>query len=247
MSTIPNSPPPPATLTTGAYADGLTHGQASQGQGQVNLSMEEQRVIRSCQSESFWYRSLPLGALFASASHFGVMRGYLKPHPNWGARPKVILGSIVGYFVGKFSYVDVCADKFLAEAPDSNIAESIRARRGLPLRRQPDDQSQHVQEAPAMFPPVQQQSPIYQNQASPTYGQQGQYQEQASVGVGSYEELRKRNREAAQNPVGAPSGGAGVPYNPLAPPPPPVPDYPASKLRVTQPQTTNKYGDEGFE
>jgi hypothetical protein len=39
--------------------------------------------------------------------------------------------SILGYFVGKFSYADTCADKFLVEAPNSNIAQAVRRRRGI--------------------------------------------------------------------------------------------------------------------
>ena len=43
-------------------------------------------------------------------------------------------GVVVGYFLGKFTYAETCADKFLTEAPDSNLAAAIRARRGLPPR-----------------------------------------------------------------------------------------------------------------
>lgn len=247
MSSIPHSPPPPGPLNTAPYADQPPPGAPSSPQ---SLSQEEQSVVRACQSESFWYRSLPLSALLSSFAHFGVQRGYLKPHPSWGARPKIIVGSIVGYFLGKFSYVDVCAEKFLIEAPDSNIAEAIRARRGLPTRRQVE-QPQSDQE-PALFQPVQQPSPIYQNQASPTYGQQGLYQEQQQqVGAGGYDDLRRRNREAAQASAAPPSGAGGAAYYPLTPPSPPtppaVPEYPVSRARVIQPQGTNKYGDEGFE
>merc|ERR1712106_1221715 len=87
----------------------------------------------------------------AAAAHLGVMRGVLKPHPSWGARPKVILGGLIGYFLGKFSYVDVCAEKFLIEAPDSNIAEAIRTGRGLASRRQ-EEQPQEGQEGPLIQP-----------------------------------------------------------------------------------------------
>merc|ERR1719510_2585306 len=80
------------------------------------------------------YRSLPLSGLLAAGTHFAVQQGIMRPNPNYGARPKVILGVIVGYFVGKFSYADACADKFLVQAPDSDIAEAVRQRRGLPLR-----------------------------------------------------------------------------------------------------------------
>jgi len=243
MSGFPNSPPPPGPLNTAPLADRPPPGAPPP---QMNLSLEEQKVLQSCQSESFWYRSIPVSALLASAAHFGVLRGYLKPHPSWGARPKVVLGSILGYFLGKFSYVDVCADKFLAEAPDSNIAETIRARRGLASRKPEVQQEQEV----SPYQQVQQPSPIFQNQASPTYGQQGLYQQEQQQeqqqGGGGYDELRKRNREAAQAPAG------GAPYHPLSPPTPPapaVPDYPVSRARVIQPQAnqTNKYGDEGFE
>ena len=45
---------------------------------------------------------------------------------------QVIAASILGYFVGKFTYADKCADKFLIEAPHSQIAQAIRLRRGIP-------------------------------------------------------------------------------------------------------------------
>ncbi len=47
---------------------------------------------------------------------------------------QAVVGGVVGYFVGKFSYVNVCADKFLIQAPNSNMAAAIRAKRGMPPR-----------------------------------------------------------------------------------------------------------------
>ena len=90
------------------------------------LSPEEQRVMAACQSESFWYRSVPMSGFLAMLAGVGVQNGYLSPSPKYGNRPKVILGSIIGYFLGKFSYANTCADKFLVEAPDSHIADMIR-------------------------------------------------------------------------------------------------------------------------
>ena len=74
---------------------------------------------------------MPLSGLLAAGTHFAVQQGIMRPNPNYGARPKVyklndiihgvlkmfqvILGVIVGYFVGKFSYADACADKFLVQ------------------------------------------------------------------------------------------------------------------------------------
>merc|ERR1719392_242942 len=106
------------------------------------LSVEEQRVMAACQSESFWYRSLPVSGILAITAQVAVNSGYLKPSPRFGSRPKVALGSIIGYFLGKFSYVNECSDKFLIEAPDGHIAEMIRIRRGLqPSQGGPDDYS----------------------------------------------------------------------------------------------------------
>ena len=219
-------------------------------QGQASLSLEEQKILSSCQSESFWYRSIPIGAFLAGTAHLAVSKGYLKSHPSWGARPKVILGSIIGYFLGKFSYVDVCADKFLIEAPDSNIAEAIRARRGLPSRRNAG-QPQIQEEEYRPYQQLQQPSPIYQNQASPTYGQYGLYKEQQQeASIGSYEELRRKNREAAGQPQGSSSTSSSE-AKPQYSQPLNIPmsdTQGGSKARVILPKNnTNKYGDEGFE
>jgi hypothetical protein len=41
--------------------------------------------------------------------------------------------AIVGYFVGKFSYQSACLDKLMA-LPNSELAEQLRKRKGLPSR-----------------------------------------------------------------------------------------------------------------
>ena len=199
--------------------------------GRVELTAEERRVMAACNSESFWYRSLPGAALFGFLARSAVQTGALRGHPTYGATPKMVVGGILGFFAGKLSYVTACREKFLTEAPDSNIAQAIRAAaQGLPPPGWEEPAEPHqAQQA--------QQSPVYQNEASPTFGQQpGQ--------LGGYDELRRRNREPGQS----------QPFQPLTIPPdtaqpaqlapPTQPDYPASKLR---PAKQNKYGDEGFE
>merc|ERR1711874_56290 len=100
-------------------------------------------------------------------------------------RPKVILGVIVGYFVGKFSYADACADKFLVQAPDSDIAEAVRQRRGLPLRhpeRAAERQRQReLEEQQWQQQHVQEQQQLQQQREADTQLQAGE----------SYDELRK--------------------------------------------------------
>ena len=225
-------------------------GGEGRGRNQPQLSPEERRVMESCTNEAFWYRSIPISAFLASLAHLGVQKGFLKPSLNYGSGPKVILGGIVGYFLGKASYVNICADKFLVEAPDSHIADAVRFNRGIPTRN--PNFEQEMKSRSGMlgvgsdsgggggFPP---QSPIYNNPNSPTYIPPGdQQQQQSGEPLTGYDELRRRNREAS----GAP--GFSVPLSLPPPPPPSAEAGPPSKLRPIQPSSaTNKYGDEGFE
>lgn len=52
----------------------------------------------------------------------------LQPNVKYGPVPKVIVGVIVGYFLGKFSYQQKCAEKIMA-LPNSRLAEILRQRR----------------------------------------------------------------------------------------------------------------------
>ena len=227
--------------------------------GQVKLSIEEQRVMTACQNESFWYRSMPASGFLALLAHMGVTNGSLKPHTKWGSKPKVFLGATIGYFLGKFSYVNACSDKFLVEAPDSNIADMIRIRRGM-TPRNIQESSDAEQQQPAYGdgyggfpPPVQQQSPIYTNPNSPTYDpNQGQ---QSSLS--GYDELRRKNRESQPgfspsyqrqlDPGQSLSSSPNLQSLPMQPPPPSPDSAPPSKLRPLPRSSNNKYGDEGFE
>jgi len=219
--------------------------QQSQGQKMV-LSPEEERVMRSCQSESFWYRSIPASSLLSALTLLGVQNGYLKPNPRWGSRPKVLLATVVGYFMGKFSYVNECADKFLIEAADGQVAEKIRIQRGMAPR---EPREGHVDNSSASeFGQVNQQSPVFNNPNSPTFNPNRGPPEQQLSG---YEEMRRRNRESAGppgfTPTYQPSQQVSNQYQTLTPPPPSAESSPPSKLRPLPSSGSNKYGDEGFE
>lgn len=92
------------------------------------FSSEELRVFRECNSESFFQRSLPLGTTLGIAAYFGVKQGFIPPNVKYGAVPKVILGVVLGYFVGKFSYQQKCAEKIMA-LPNSRLGEILRQRK----------------------------------------------------------------------------------------------------------------------
>ncbi|XP_073847645.1 OCIA domain-containing protein 1-like [Musca autumnalis] len=91
------------------------------------FTSDELRVFRECNTESFFQRSLPLGTTFGVAAFLGVKQGFLAPNIRYGPVPKVILGVIVGYFLGKFSYQQRCAEKIMA-LPNSRLAEILRQR-----------------------------------------------------------------------------------------------------------------------
>ncbi|XP_068148072.1 OCIA domain-containing protein 1 [Drosophila tropicalis] len=92
------------------------------------FSPEEVKALRECNSESFFQRSLPFGTGLGLLAYFGVKNGYLQGNGKYGPVPKVIMGVILGYFVGKFSYQQKCAEKIM-RLPNSRLAEVLRQRR----------------------------------------------------------------------------------------------------------------------
>ncbi|XP_039482942.1 OCIA domain-containing protein 1 isoform X2 [Drosophila santomea] len=92
------------------------------------FSAEEVKALRECNTESFFQRSLPFGTGLGLLAYFGVKNGYLQGHGKYGAVPKVVMGVILGYFVGKFSYQQKCAEKIM-RLPNSHLGEMLRQRR----------------------------------------------------------------------------------------------------------------------
>ncbi|XP_030385873.1 OCIA domain-containing protein 1 [Scaptodrosophila lebanonensis] len=93
-----------------------------------HFSPEEVRALRECNTESFFQRSLPFGTGLGVLAYFGVKNGYLRGNGKYGAVPKVIMGVVLGYFVGKFSYQQKCAEKIM-RMPNSRLGELLRQRR----------------------------------------------------------------------------------------------------------------------
>lgn len=97
-------------------------------QADYHFSPEELKALRECNQESFVQRSLPFGTGLGLLAYFGVKNGYLQGNGKYGAVPKVIMGVILGYFVGKFSYQQKCAEKIM-RLPNSRLGELLRQRR----------------------------------------------------------------------------------------------------------------------
>ncbi|XP_058054822.1 OCIA domain-containing protein 1 [Anopheles bellator] len=107
--------------------------QQYDGQQQTNamnfqFSPDELRVLRECNRESFFQRSLPLGTLLGLGAWYAVNNNYLKPSARFGPAPKILVGVTLGYFIGKLSYQGKCAAK-LMQLPNSRLAEMLRHRR----------------------------------------------------------------------------------------------------------------------
>ncbi|XP_006141511.1 OCIA domain-containing protein 2 [Tupaia chinensis] len=72
------------------------------------------KIIRECQEESFWKRALPFSLVSMLVTQGLVHQGYLAANPRFGSLPKVALAGILGFGLGKASYIRVCQSKFHA-------------------------------------------------------------------------------------------------------------------------------------
>ncbi|KAJ1215057.1 hypothetical protein NDU88_002667 [Pleurodeles waltl] len=71
-------------------------------------------IIQECKEESFYYRALPwsLGSMLVTQGL--VYKGFLSRNPRFGSLPKVALAGVLGFVIGKISYIGVCQSKFHA-------------------------------------------------------------------------------------------------------------------------------------
>ncbi|NP_001103822.1 ociad protein isoform 2 [Bombyx mori] len=92
------------------------------------FSQDELKVLAECNQESFFQRCLPLGTVLGLGTFAAIQKGHLKPNPRFGPFPKVTLAVVVGYFLGKLSYQQACAEKLMA-LPGSYIGQILRDRK----------------------------------------------------------------------------------------------------------------------
>lgn len=92
------------------------------------FSPEELQVLKECNRESFFQRSVPIGTGLGVATWFAVQNGYLKPSARFGAGPKALAAVTVGYFLGKISYQSKCAEKIM-RLPNSRLGEVLRRKK----------------------------------------------------------------------------------------------------------------------
>ncbi|XP_003258487.1 OCIA domain-containing protein 2 isoform X1 [Nomascus leucogenys] len=73
---------------------------------------EISKIMRECQEESFWKRALPFSLVSMLVTQGLVYQGYLAANPRFGSLPKVALAGLLGFGLGKVSYIGVCQSKF---------------------------------------------------------------------------------------------------------------------------------------
>lgn len=66
---------------------------------------EEKVVMRQCASDSFWYRALPLSVVLGAATRVLFARGVLKPSARFGIWPQYGGAVLLGYIIGKVSFI----------------------------------------------------------------------------------------------------------------------------------------------
>uniref|UniRef100_A0AAX7TNZ1 OCIA domain-containing protein n=1 Tax=Astatotilapia calliptera TaxID=8154 RepID=A0AAX7TNZ1_ASTCA len=70
------------------------------------------KVWKECQEESFWYRALPLSVGSMAVTGGLIYQGIWKSSKRFGPFPKLAVAGILGFAVGKASYVGTCRSKF---------------------------------------------------------------------------------------------------------------------------------------
>ncbi|EDW92236.1 OCIA domain-containing protein 1 isoform X2 [Drosophila yakuba] len=229
------------------------------------FSAEEVKALRECNTESFFQRSLPFGTGLGLLAYFGVKNGYLQGHGKYGAVPKVVMGVILGYFVGKFSYQQKCAEKIM-RLPNSHLGEMLRQRRqggGVISTITPDE---NLGRALTLAPFSSGSADVYSDEAyqpgrstalnldtesrptlsglddiyRPTLDSGSMLEAELPLEPSkpgqSYEDLRRRNREEY-------SKHQQSPYSRPYEPPVPVQQRPVEQARSEPAGRKNQYGD----
>jgi len=93
-------------------------------------SESERAVVRACIEEAFWRRSLPSAIVTMAAVSWHLKRRPVPPSKIM-AGAVVVGASSLAYILGKLSYIlgDNCMEKFIKEAPESEITLGVMKNR----------------------------------------------------------------------------------------------------------------------
>ncbi|CDQ80019.1 OCIA domain-containing protein 2 [Oncorhynchus mykiss] len=103
--------------TVTVKAEGATPWKKCQ-HGDRHIHRDDVRQIwKDCKEESFWYRALPLSLGSMAVSGGLIYKGVWSASKRLGPFPKVAAAGVLGYAVGKASYVTTCRNKFQRLGP----------------------------------------------------------------------------------------------------------------------------------
>ncbi|XP_037075627.1 OCIA domain-containing protein 1-like isoform X2 [Pollicipes pollicipes] len=208
------------------------------------LTQEEARVLRECNQESFYRRSVPVSCLMMAGTLYMIRSGRWRPSKTLGPAPKVAAAGVVGYFIGKISYLEVCKEKLMA-LPNSPVGRMLRQQRagGLPepgfaelSADAPTPDTGAEARADWALPPRADGLDDYYRPTVDTPGAGAPLSTddlQPAQTQTTYEELRRANRASVESRLRRGSG-------------PPEPPPPLERERPPPPMggpPTNKYGD----
>ena len=210
------------------------------GPVQHRMSQDEMRVLRECNSESFYRRSVPISSSLMAGTLYLIRSGRWQPGKRFGVVPKVAVAGIVGYFIGKVSYMEACKEKLMA-LPNSEIGRLLRKQRsggGGGVEPGFAELTESAAEEPAggvwSLPPRSEGLDDYYRPTVDTPGASGPLTTDdipPAQSFTTYEELRRQNRAELEQRMRRGSGE----QERRSPPQPPPPAPPAG--------AANKYGD----
>ncbi|XP_041314305.1 OCIA domain-containing protein 2 [Pyrgilauda ruficollis] len=70
------------------------------------------RIVKECKQESFWYRALPLSLGSMLVTQGLISKGIFSASPRFGPYPKMALAGVLGFAIGRMSYMGECKKKF---------------------------------------------------------------------------------------------------------------------------------------
>nr|XP_057929880.1 OCIA domain-containing protein 2 isoform X1 [Doryrhamphus excisus] len=81
------------------------------GDGHIHRE-DVRKVWKECQEQSFWYRALPFSLGSMAITGALIYNDVWKKSKRFGPFPKLAVAGILGYAMGKASYVSTCRRKF---------------------------------------------------------------------------------------------------------------------------------------
>jgi len=182
---------------------------------QSKLSPEEDKLIKELMSESFYRRAMPCAIASMSGAFYALHKGVLKGHGKYGRAVTISGAGVAGFILGKMSYIPTMKQQILERLPNSSLARQIRGEN--PLNTNSPNQSPADLAPKAKLFEEQPQLKGLDDFNRPSMDRDVTVHQDPSASQRSvtYDELRRRNRESAEEQ--RPRQSTGEKLDPSAP------------------------------